>query len=620
MNKFDISLVINCRKEDIMNINIDHYKNDYSKIYFNYNDNLDNILINSNTKYYSIISYNESVDLNKLPIIINQYYKSKKYIENPVISVIVCLYNTMNTDFQKCIKGLLSQTFTNFEVLIVNDGSTEYYEQNYSLIDKLNDERFIWINKEHSGKSQTLNLGLSKARGKYIAINDADDMSLENRFEYQYNWLINHTDYDYISNNMIRPNDLIVFPNSFKESQQVQSDNIHYCANHPCSMFKKEILDRISFWFSQFYDSYEDCVFHFICYHYGIKMYYDNKILMNYNYNPITQVHYDNIHGFKHDAHYKLTYNTFNIKNREWNPFGIYLILFDNKLWTNVEIEKTILNIRISANNVNLYILYNDNFNIKVLKYICDKYGILDYIKFENQYSIFKKEYYDTNLKNIGIISKPCRFYQQDWDLHLSRKLTSISFYHIIQPLLFDIHKINDNVYINESNKLDKEYNYGERITPLCETFTEKNDINYLLTDNEYIKEYDIPVLSNDNIFFLFNDIWKTIVEQIEEYNDIINYELSNIFISYNLFKLYNCLPHLCFDIEIGTIDYKQNINNYYNNYKLFVYNYLNETIYLHDRLFIDIEKKFNIHLNNYTCNSNINNFLKKQNKQPWDL
>ena len=615
MNKENISLIINCKTEDIPTIDASHF-DEYFRIYYNvYPDDkeyFNQIIDGIETEYYSVWDFdNDYKNIDNLEKIFN----NKSYIENPDISVIVCLYNTKPELFKDCINGLDNQTFKNFEVLIINDGSDKYYNENRYLISQLKDNRFIWINKKHSGKSQTLNLGLEKSRGKYIAINDSDDISFSERLEYQYNFLETNVEYDYISNNMIRMQDLTVFPNNFKKSQKVTKDIIHYCTNHPCSMFNKNILKQIPFLFSQFYDSYEDCVFHYICFYYDIKMYYDNKILMKYAYCPDTQVHYDNITGFKHDAHYKITFTTFNI-NRKQSDFGIYLILFDDKLWTNVEIEKTLLNIRISSNNVNIYILYNNKFNLHVLKTICDKYEIKSYIEFQNQYSIFNLSYYNYDISYIGIISKPVRFYNQDWDIHIQRKL-DVYPWTIIQSVLFDIEKINDNTYKNESGTLNKKYNYGERLTPLCEQLTEKNEKHYVISTNEYLKEIDIPLISNDNIFFLKTNVWQNMLNNICE---ITTYELSNVFISYILYKCFKQQPKIDLDNEIGTIFYNKNIINYYNNYKLFVYQYLNETIYLHEQLFNDICKYNNIELNILSNNSPINDFIKKQNKQPWNL
>ena len=265
MDKNQISLIINCQKNDIPNIDISKFKDNYIHIFFNYNNLMDEIINNIQTKYYSIWDYNSNyTNINNLYIYTLE--DSIKYIENPDISIIVCIYNTKPEIFQKCINGLLDQTFTNFEILCVNDGSEQYYLENYTFINQLQDKRFIWINKEHSGKSQTLNLGLQKARGKYIAINDSDDISFDNRLEYQITWLQNHESFDYISNNMVRE-DLVIFPNDFQPSQEVHKDNIHYCTNHPCSMFNKEkVLSKIPFLFSQFYDSYEDCIFHYMCF------------------------------------------------------------------------------------------------------------------------------------------------------------------------------------------------------------------------------------------------------------------------------------------------------------------------------------------------------------------
>ena len=74
--------------------------------------------------------------------------------QNPSISVITCLYNCPTNLFENCIKGLLSQTFTDFEVLIVNDGSTKFIDENIAIIEKYckDDSRFNYYEKEHSVK------------------------------------------------------------------------------------------------------------------------------------------------------------------------------------------------------------------------------------------------------------------------------------------------------------------------------------------------------------------------------------------------------------------------------------------------------------------------------------
>lgn len=88
----------------------------------------------------------------------------------------------------EAIKSILDQSFSNFEFIIINDGSTdgtmkllEYY--------KTKDSRIKLITRENKGLIYSLNEGLSIAKGKYIARMDADDISLSNRFDEQYYFL-----------------------------------------------------------------------------------------------------------------------------------------------------------------------------------------------------------------------------------------------------------------------------------------------------------------------------------------------------------------------------------------------------------------------------------------------
>lgn len=86
MDKNNISLIINCNKNDIPNININKFKNQYSKIYFNFNNNLDNIINQLETKYYSIWKYNHKyTKLDNIDIIENKLLNDIYIIEDNVI-------------------------------------------------------------------------------------------------------------------------------------------------------------------------------------------------------------------------------------------------------------------------------------------------------------------------------------------------------------------------------------------------------------------------------------------------------------------------------------------------------------------------------------------------------
>ena len=96
----------------------------------------------------------------------------------PLISVVIPAYNAEQF-LDETLESVLSQTYENWECIIVNDGSTDNTE---SVAKKWceKDARFRYFYKENSGASDTRNLGIKKARGEYIAFLDADDLYMPN--------------------------------------------------------------------------------------------------------------------------------------------------------------------------------------------------------------------------------------------------------------------------------------------------------------------------------------------------------------------------------------------------------------------------------------------------------
>jgi len=96
--------------------------------------------------------------------------------KKPFFSVIIPLYNKENY-IEETIKCVLNQTFTDFEIIIIDDGSTD---KSYSVISKFNDSRITKIRQENKGVSIARNVGIRHAKSKYIALLDADDSWYEN--------------------------------------------------------------------------------------------------------------------------------------------------------------------------------------------------------------------------------------------------------------------------------------------------------------------------------------------------------------------------------------------------------------------------------------------------------
>ena len=89
----------------------------------------------------------------------------------PKFSVIIPLYNK-EKDIKKTLESLCSQSFSDFEVIIINDGSTDGSENE---VKKFSDDRIKLFSKKNEGVALTRNLGVEKANAKHIVFLDADD-------------------------------------------------------------------------------------------------------------------------------------------------------------------------------------------------------------------------------------------------------------------------------------------------------------------------------------------------------------------------------------------------------------------------------------------------------------
>ena len=107
----------------------------------------------------------------------------------PAISVVMPTYND-GEYLHDAIDSILNQTFTDFEFIIINDGSTDNTD---AIISSYTDPRIKYLkNAVNLGNAKTRNIGMEAAKGKYIAIMDSDDISVQERFAVQYQYLEKH--------------------------------------------------------------------------------------------------------------------------------------------------------------------------------------------------------------------------------------------------------------------------------------------------------------------------------------------------------------------------------------------------------------------------------------------
>lgn len=107
------------------------------------------------------------------------------------ISVILSVYNCEKY-IREAVNSILQQTFRDFELIIINDYSTDSTK---NIIFSFNDPRIVYIeNKTNIGLTKSLNKGLSMAKGEYVARMDADDVAFPQRLEEQLKYMESYKD------------------------------------------------------------------------------------------------------------------------------------------------------------------------------------------------------------------------------------------------------------------------------------------------------------------------------------------------------------------------------------------------------------------------------------------
>lgn len=114
-----------------------------------------------------------------------------------LISIIMPVKNEEKYIFDS-IQSVLSQTYKNFELIIIDDGSTD---KTFEIVKSIKDDRIRLFQKENSGLIDQLNFGLKEAKGEYIARMDADDQISPEKLEEQMQFLINNKNIHLVGTN-----------------------------------------------------------------------------------------------------------------------------------------------------------------------------------------------------------------------------------------------------------------------------------------------------------------------------------------------------------------------------------------------------------------------------------
>ena len=169
---------------------------------------------------------------------------------NELVSVIMPIFNGEKY-LKEAIESILNQTFTDFEFIIIDDGSTD---NSLRIIQSFDDRRIDLLkNFENKGIVYSLNKGITSSQGKYIARMDADDISLPNRFEEQLLYLEKHNNIDIIGGSVILINKNGIIRK--KDIRKLSHQQINTSLLFTCPIYHPTILGRREVFMSLIYDN-----------------------------------------------------------------------------------------------------------------------------------------------------------------------------------------------------------------------------------------------------------------------------------------------------------------------------------------------------------------------------
>ena len=201
-----------------------------------------------------------------------------------LLSVIMAVYNGEKY-IKEAIDSVLNQSFTDFEFIIVNDGSTD---GTVSILANYTDKRIQVIHQQNAGLSKSLNKGISMAKGKYIARMDDDDKCHTDRLTKQLEYLLANSGIALVGSNA----NIIDEEGNFLYTSQlptnVTSSEIFYESSpffHSSVVFKKEVFNQCGGYPEDIIHHFEDILLWKRMFDYG-KMANLNEPLIDYRITP----------------------------------------------------------------------------------------------------------------------------------------------------------------------------------------------------------------------------------------------------------------------------------------------------------------------------------------------
>lgn len=186
-------------------------------------------------------------------------------IEDKKVSIITCFYNEEKY-LARAIDSVLAQTYSNFELILVNDGSTDHSDE---IVKSYHDDRIVYISykgNKHQGYAR--NRGIEAATGDYIGFFDGDDILVPDKIEKQVKYLSENTDVILVSGSYAymdgkgNVSDEIIVP-QYRNDEEIKAHMLFgdCIAFAGAALLRKEIMDRYQIRFDETIRIAEDYCF-----------------------------------------------------------------------------------------------------------------------------------------------------------------------------------------------------------------------------------------------------------------------------------------------------------------------------------------------------------------------
>lgn len=162
-------------------------------------------------------------------------------LDTPFFSIIIPTYNRADK-LDIPIKSIINQQFKNWELVIIDDGSTD---QTNDLIQNYSSHNIHYFHQQHQGRSSARNLGISKAKGTYICFQDSDDEYLPNHLQTLYEAILKNDTYKVFRTGML------IYENGIPSKKSsiigIKGWNAYPFENFQTAAFHNSLLNEKSF-------------------------------------------------------------------------------------------------------------------------------------------------------------------------------------------------------------------------------------------------------------------------------------------------------------------------------------------------------------------------------------